>query len=132
EARTESRPSATLCSNPLAAGRLLQRANTAGRVVRAAQFQNLVTVEVTESRRSQYTLSIPRGQCRQVIAALGPGVSGVNLHALDASSDRIVANGYGANVASLNLCSKDTTLNAKVRLAVSVGAGKSVIGTLND
>lgn len=131
EARQETAAVPALQDNPLAAGRVLARANSVT-PARTSDLTDVRVVDVSASNRASWPLRLARGACADVIAGLGAGVSGIDLHAFDSATNQVVAKGHGSTVVGLHVCAQDTTLNASLRLSVGAGEGKALTAILRQ
>ena len=128
EARAEVRPPAILRDHPIAAGRLLARANGGGEVVPASSMADVRVLEVDRDHRGSYPMTIAKGTCKLVIAALGPGATGVEVQAV--AGNTVISKGNGGSVASVRVCADEAPLSAEIRVSVSAGKTMALAASL--
>lgn len=129
EARAEARPAPVLRNHPLAAARLMARAN-AGQPVPAAALEDLHVVDLDAQNRGTQSFPVPAGTCKTVVAALGPGASGITLQLVDTRHNTVAVTNQGAYVASARVCSDDVPMLLQARLVAGTGTTSALFGTL--
>jgi hypothetical protein len=127
EARSERGDTEALCAAPLAAGRLLARANAAGRLVPAKALHQVRSLTIDPTRRATFPVQVPVGTCRGVIAALDRDVERLRLTATGEEA-RDLGTARGGHVAQLELCAPHRPLQAQVSLTVEAGKGTALVG----
>ncbi|MCL2823524.1 MAG: hypothetical protein FWD57_05980 [Polyangiaceae bacterium] len=129
EARTESEVPARLRTNTVAAARLLARVNAGGTPVPYSALHGVKPVDIDDSNRSTMSVSVPSRSCRTVVAALGPGATGVGLVAV--VGGEVVERKHGNEVSTMRLCSGNNQIRAEVRVSVAAGRTQALVGVLD-
>jgi len=130
EARKEKRPPGALRGHPVAAARLLARANAGGAVVPAASLQQVRLLSVQTDQRANYPVRVSRETCKRVVAALGPGASGVRLQAV--RGRKVVAQGHGGTVGSVRVCGTDGPASIQVRILALSGETNALVAVVPE
>ncbi len=116
---------------PLAASRLLGLLDSKGLLESIERLPQLRAVKVSEGELTRFDLRLQAGRCLELGAAVGAGVSGVEIRLFDtggAAAEGVThdaAVGYGARAATARVCavkpSRDRDLTAELRANVGRG-----------
>lgn len=123
ELRREKAPPPELIHHPLAASRVLARANAAGRCIGVPSLSEVRRVDVDEMKRAGFDVAVAVGTCLNVVIGLELGATGLKVSAVDAANGTGVDSARGTNVAHLQVCSRFRPM--KTHIIVEVSAGKA-------
>jgi len=126
ELRKEKAPAPELLHHPMAACRLLARANAGGAIVSVPDLSDVHRVDLDETRRAQFDAPVAVGTCMQAIVASQPGASGLQLTAVDQATGGTLATTHGHTSASLRVCARHQAMKVRVFATVDHGRAEGV------
>lgn len=126
ELRKEKAPPPELMHHPLAASRLLARANAAGKPVSVQDLSEVRRIDLDESKRTEFGATVAVFTCLNVIAATQPGASGIELSAVDEASNAVVGSARGNTVTRMRVCTRSRAMKVKVFARVDAGKAEGV------
>ncbi len=126
ESRAEKSPAPELLRHPLAASRLLGRANAGGTIVAVQDLYDVQRLDLDETRRAQFDVPAAVNTCLHVVAATSAGASGLRLTAVEESNGAALATAHGHTSALLRFCARHRALRVRVFATVEHGRAEGV------
>jgi hypothetical protein len=127
----ETEGPATLLTEPLAAGRLLERMLARGVITSATQVTAVEELSLEPTRLSTLDIKVPVARCVDLTAAMGPGGSGVELRFVNGENGEELGLFRGSDSVSGRVCAlrSGKTLAARAELRALAGKARALVAT---
>ncbi len=131
EIAAETEGPAALFSDPLAAGRLLDRMLARGVVTQAAQVTAVQELTLEPTQQGSVNIKVPVARCVDLTAAIGAGGSGVELRFVNSENGEELGLFRGGDSVSGKVCAlrSGKTLEVRAELRALAGKARALVAT---
>jgi hypothetical protein len=126
EVRKDRAAPPALVAHPIAAGRLLARMNAGGAVADASDAAQAQVLTLDGATLKKLPLPVPANGCIEVIAAVDPGGSGVDLRLVDVASNESTVT-RARHVVADRLCAGASPLVGAAELRLGTGKADALV-----
>jgi hypothetical protein len=131
EVSPETEGPATLFSDPLAAGRLLDRMLARGVVTSATQVTAVQELTLEPTQQGSVNVKVPVARCVDLTVAMGAGGSGIELRFVNSETGEELGLFRGSDSVSGRVCALRTgkTLEARAEMRALAGKARALVAT---
>lgn len=127
EVRQTEIPAPVLSENPLAASRLLARAQSGGYLTLPAEIGRVTAIDLSTTQLARLPLSVPALHCQTIFIGSGHGAWGLDARIVDSASGLEMDRSVGRTSAQLRACApRGGELKALLEVRVTSGATRAL------